>query len=308
MKMLKPNTPIKIRAAHCGHWPGWCPCLSTSLFPSTCYTPLWIATHQHYHCFSVLYCHCNCSIHSTSWISNHHAMWSPNPWHQFWFKNTVWESTSAIALIHSIKGCQLKCDTYSPMFLKNCNETMGIQGHPWKSHPTHTKRQVLQKQKCARANWPRSHQYLDAGFWCRPINCAASKFKNTPWSPQLHCTYIKHWYWAMQASSLKTGRNYDHLLAQLCTKLGITATNKNRKHTIRSNLQCIQAKFWEIHKDAAEHCQKFLNDLMIAAKATEISSINNSSGIWKQPKTITNSLPSPVKFLNLTMQVDSHMF
>jgi len=42
-----------------------------------------------------------------------------------------------------------------------------------------------------------------------------SKFKRAPWSPKLHNAYIEHRYWALQASSLKTGCNYDHLLNRL---------------------------------------------------------------------------------------------
>ncbi len=63
-----------------------------------------------------------------------------------------------------------------------------------------------------------------------------SKFKTTPWSPKLHIAYIEHHYWALQASSLKTGCNYDHILEQLRNKLGITNNNKNHQHIIWSNL------------------------------------------------------------------------
>jgi len=92
-----------------------------------------------------------------------------------------------------------------------------------------------------------------------------SKFKRTPWSPKLHNAYIEHRYWALQASSLKTGRNYDHLLDQLCVKLGITNNDKNHRQTIRSNLRRIQQTFRDIRKEAAEHRTKFLNELLSAA-------------------------------------------
>ncbi len=96
-----------------------------------------------------------------------------------------------------------------------------------------------------------------------------SKFKNVPWSPELHRMYIEHRYWTLQASSLKTGRDYDHLIAQLRIKLGITNTDKNHRHTIRSNLKCIQTKFRDIRQKAADLRKAFLNDLMTAAKATK---------------------------------------
>ena len=96
-----------------------------------------------------------------------------------------------------------------------------------------------------------------------------SKFKTTPWSPKLHMAYIEHRYWALQASSLKTGRNYDHLLEQLRQKLGITNNNKNHKHTIRSNLRRIQQMFRDIRQEAADHRKTFLHELMITANTTK---------------------------------------
>jgi len=96
-----------------------------------------------------------------------------------------------------------------------------------------------------------------------------SKFKTTPWSPKLHMAYIEHRYWALQASSLKTGRNYDHLLEQLRQKLGITNNDKNHKHTIRSNLRRIQQTFRDIRQEAADHRKTFLHELMIAANTTK---------------------------------------
>jgi len=96
-----------------------------------------------------------------------------------------------------------------------------------------------------------------------------SKFKNVPWLPELHHMYIEHRYWAIQASSLSMGHNYNHLLVQLWLKLGITNSDPNQHHTIWSYLCQIQTKFREIWQKAAEHCKSFLNDLMITAKATK---------------------------------------
>jgi len=96
-----------------------------------------------------------------------------------------------------------------------------------------------------------------------------AKFRTTPWSPKLHNAYVEHRYWALQASALKTGRNYDHLLKQIRAKLGITSTDKNHRKTIQTNLQCLQKTFREIRKEAADHRKAFLDELMVAAKATK---------------------------------------
>jgi len=96
-----------------------------------------------------------------------------------------------------------------------------------------------------------------------------SKFTTTPWSPKLHMAYIEHCYWALQASSLKTGCNYNHLLEQLRHKLRITNNDKNHQHMIRSNLCHIQQMFCDICKEDVDHCKTFLHELMIAANTTK---------------------------------------
>jgi len=95
------------------------------------------------------------------------------------------------------------------------------------------------------------------------------KFKGTPWSPKLHYTYLEHRYWNLQASHLKTGRNYDHILAKLRIQLGITNNDPNHRQTIRTNLRCIQQQFCTICKEAADHRKKFLEELILAAKTTK---------------------------------------
>jgi len=96
-----------------------------------------------------------------------------------------------------------------------------------------------------------------------------AKFRTTPWSPKLHKAYVEHRYWAIQASTLKTGRNYDHLLQQIRVKLGITTNDKHHRKTIQTNLRRIQKLFREIRQDAANHRKAFLDELMIAAKTTK---------------------------------------
>ena len=135
-----------------------------------------------------------------------------------------------------------------------------------------------------------------------------SKFKRTPWSPKLHNAYIEHRYWALQASSLKTRRNYDHLLDQLRVKLGITNNDKNHRQTIRSNLRRIQQTFRDIRKEAAEQRTKFLNELLTAARTTKNKTDKNSSDISKPQKQTVAALLSLKQSSNRTQQEASLMY
>jgi len=76
-------------------------------------------------------------------------------------------------------------------------------------------------------------------------------------------------FWALQASMLKTGQNYDHLFKQIRAKLGITTNDKHHRQTIQMNLWCILKLFREIWQDTANHRKAFLDELMIAAKTTK---------------------------------------
>jgi len=124
---------------------------------------------------------------------------------------------------------------------------------------------------------PHEHKEIDQDLTHIIVqaNHQCAKFHTTPWSPKLHNAYVEHQYWALQASVLKTGRNYDHLLQQIRAKLGITTNDKHHRKTIQTNLQCIQKLFREIQQDAVNHCKAFLDELMIATKTPKTNNGNN---------------------------------
>ncbi len=54
-----------------------------------------------------------------------------------------------------------------------------------------------------------------------------AKFHQTPWSPKLHAAYLKHRYWPLQITSIKTKRNLDNIIQPLRERLKIDITDDN---------------------------------------------------------------------------------
>jgi len=176
----------KIRTAHCRHQPGWHPCLSTSPFPLTHYTPSWMATIDVILASPWLYCHCNCSINSTIWISNHYARPSPNPCKSRYKTLFGNQPLPSHQLIQS-RGVNSNAIPTVQCFCMIANKQWEHKAIPERVA------QLTQKDKFTKSDHDVLEQInQDLTNILVQANWQCSKFKNTPWSPKLHQMYIKH--------------------------------------------------------------------------------------------------------------------
>jgi len=67
-------------------------------------------------------------------------------------------------------------------------------------------------------------------------DCQCIKAGDSPWSPQLHTTYLVHHYWSLKLSQWKTGRNYPKAYSSIEAQTPHTQLHPNPNDTISANL------------------------------------------------------------------------
>jgi len=79
---------------------------------------------------------------------------------------------------------------------------------------------------------------LDADIKWILVNadCQCIKAGDSPWSPQLHTTYLVHYYWSLKLSQWKTGQNYPHAYNTIESQVPHMQLYPNPTDTISANL------------------------------------------------------------------------
>jgi len=90
-------------------------------------------------------------------------------------------------------------------------------------------------------------------------------YKNSPWSPELHQTFLEHCYWQTELTQKCTCRNYKHVLDSIWAQL---ETPPPTTGSISHNLRQTQHTLWEIRNEAMVRRESYLNKLAEAASNT----------------------------------------
>jgi len=97
-------------------------------------------------------------------------------------------------------------------------------------------------------------------------------FKDFPWSPKLHLTFLEHWYWIIHLSKIRMKHSFQHALQLIQDLLRPHFQPLTPPETVLIQLWCTQAKIWEIHREAISHRKQFLDKLIKAAHITRDTS------------------------------------
>jgi len=95
-----------------------------------------------------------------------------------------------------------------------------------------------------------------------------NKYRDAPWSPELHQAFLQHRYWRVQLTAFKTKRDFRTVLADIQSRLKTIMPPLDGIKSITSQLRIAQNNFRTIRQQAKQKREDFLTSLLQAAGNT----------------------------------------